>query len=210
MKINGEHIFNGPRKEVWELFFDPIVLANALPGTQKFEQVGDDEFEGVMNIRIGPVSGVFSGKIARSDLVPPERCTLSLDGKGTPGFVKGVGNIELIDQGDATTMMKYDGEIQIGGTLASVGQRMIDSVSKSMIRTGFESLDKTLEARLKANAEGVEADYEAPTESEFAKSVVKDMAGGMLASKRTRLYLYTISAVILLILLLFIISQCQP
>jgi hypothetical protein len=104
-------------------------------------------------------------------------------------------------------MMKYDGEVQIGGTLASVGQRMLDSVSKSMIRTGFESLDKALEARLKANAEGEEEDYEAPTETEFAKSVVKNMAGSVLASKKSRLYLIAISGVVLLIVVLFILSR---
>ncbi|MEE8568626.1 MAG: carbon monoxide dehydrogenase subunit G, partial [Anaerolineales bacterium] len=134
MKLEGEYIFDGPREEVWELVRDPDVLATALPGTQSLEQVGENEFEGVMNVRIGPVAGVFSGRIVVSDEVPPETCTLTVEGKGKPGFINGTGNVNLIDQGDSTTLMKYDGEIQIGGRLASVGQRLMDTTSKSMIR----------------------------------------------------------------------------
>ncbi len=86
-----------------------------------------------MNVRIGPVSGIFSGSWVSNE-VPPESCTLTADGRGGPGFERDVGNVQFADQGDGTTLMKYDGEVQIGGTIASVGQRMIDSVAKSMIR----------------------------------------------------------------------------
>ena len=75
---------------------------------------------------------------------------MTVDGKGAPGFLKGSGDVVLGDPGDGTTPMSYTGEVQIGGTLAGVGQRMLDSVSKSMIRAAFESLDKVLVARLAA------------------------------------------------------------
>ena len=119
MKLEGEYIFDGPREDVWELVRDPDVLATALPGTQSLDQVGENEYEGVMNVRIGPVAGVFSGRIVVSDEVPPETCTLTVEGKGKPGFINGTGYVNLIDQGDGTTLMKYDGEIQIGGRLVS-------------------------------------------------------------------------------------------
>jgi len=73
--------------------------------------------------------------------------TLIVEGKGGAGFVKGVGYVNFEDLGDKTTMMRYVGEANIGGTLASVGQRMIDSVSKSIFKTAFEKLDKILEER---------------------------------------------------------------
>jgi uncharacterized protein len=204
MKLEGDHIFKGPRNEVWDMFMDVDVLSSALPGMQKMEQIADDQFEGVLNLRIGPVSGVFSGKLTRTDLQPPEKCTLIVDGKGAPGFAKGTGNVVLSEQEDGTTLMTYDGDVQIGGTLASVGQRMLDSVSKSMIRAGFDSLDKSLEARIKAKDEGVEATYVAPTEAEFAKTVAKDMAGGLA---KNRLLLYLVPAVIVLIILAFVLSS---
>ena len=146
MKLEGEYLFNGPQEEVWKVVRDPEVLATALPGTQKLEQVGDNEFEGEMNVRIGPVAGVFSGKILISDEVPPESCTMTVEGKGKPGFVNGVGHVKLVPQETGDTLMNYDGDLQIGGRLASVGQRMLDSTSKSMIRQGLEALNEALKA----------------------------------------------------------------
>ena len=69
MKLEGEYIFDGPREEVWDLVRDPEVLATALPGTQSLERVSDNEYAGKMHVRIGPVSGVFAGKI-----LVPTRC----------------------------------------------------------------------------------------------------------------------------------------
>jgi uncharacterized protein len=186
MKINGEHIFHGSRHEVWDLIRDPEALAKALPGTETLTKLNENEYEGMMNVRVGPIAGVFSGKVVISDEVPPESCTLTAEGKGAQGFAKGVGRVQLADQEDGTTLMQYDGDVQIGGKLASVGQRSLDSVSKSMIRQGLLTLDQALEARIVAKAEGkVEVEYTKPTEAEFAAAVVKDMAGEMLSSPRT-------------------------
>jgi carbon monoxide dehydrogenase subunit G len=177
MKLEGEYVFNGPREEVWELVRDPDVLSSALPGTQSLNRVSDNEYEGEMNVRIGPVSGVFSGRIVVSDEVPPESYTLTVDGKGAPGFARGTGHVQLIDQGDGTTLMRYEGDVQIGGKLASVGQRMLDTVSKSMTRQGLETLNKALQAQKTAEAEGREVEYTPPSEAEFAVAVAKDLAG---------------------------------
>jgi uncharacterized protein len=137
MKLDGEYLFNGPRQEVWKLVRDPNVLATALPGTQSLNKISDTEFEGVMNIHIGPVAGAFSGRLVVSDEVPPESCTLTVDGKGAAGFAKGTGHVQLIEQADGKTLMKYAGDFQVGGKLASTGQRMIETVSKSMVRQGL-------------------------------------------------------------------------
>ncbi len=185
MKLEGQYIFNGPREEVWELVRDPQVLATALPGTQSLSQVSENEYAGEMNVRVGPVAGAFSGRVAVSDEVPPESYTLSVEGKGSPGFAKGTGHVQLIDQGNGTTLMKYEGEVQIGGRIASVGQRLIDTASKSMIRQGLEALNKALEARVAAKAEGKEnVEYNAPSEAQFAAAVAKDMASEVLSSSR--------------------------
>lgn len=210
MKLEGEHVFNGPREAVWEMFYDPEVLASALPGTQKLELVAENEYEGAMNVRIGPVSGSFTGKLVISDVVEPESCTLTVDGRGTPGFAKGVGRVQFIDQGDGTTLLKYEGDMNIGGSLASVGQRMIDSVAKTMIRQAFEVLDKALEARLAAKASGSEVvDFKPPSETEFAAAVAKDMAGGLTKIPEVRLLLYIIPLVAVLVLLAVLFRGCS-
>jgi carbon monoxide dehydrogenase subunit G len=184
VKIAGEYVFNGPRGEVWALVRDPEVLATALPGTQSLNKVSESEFEGEMHVRVGPVAGAFSGRVVVSDEVCPESYTLTVEGKGAPGFAKGTGHVHLMDQGDGTTLMKYEGEVQIGGKIAGVGQRLIDSVSKSMLRQGLEALNKALEARMAAQSEGREVECKPPSEAEFAAAVAKDMAGEMLSSSR--------------------------
>lgn len=208
MKIEGEHIFNGPRPEVWVMFRDPDVLASALPGTQSINKISDTEFDVTMNVRIGPVSGIFTGKLVISNEVPPESCTLTADGRGGPGFVKGFGNVNFTDQGDQTTLLKYDGEFQIGGTIASVGQRMIDSVAKSMIRQGFEVFDKTLEARLAAKA-GQDVQYTPPSETQFAAAVAKDVTKNWLQVPEVRMILYVVPVGITLALIGLLLAQCS-
>ena len=180
MKLQGEYIFDGPREEVWEIVRDPEVLATALPGTQSLELVGENEYAGKMNVRIGPVAGVFAGKIVVSNEVPPESCTLEVEGKGTPGFGSGTGHVQLIELEDGQTLLKYEGDMQVGGKIASVGQRLIDTASKSMISQGLESLNNYLKARMQAEEEGVEVEYVPPTEAEFAAAVAKDVAREML------------------------------
>jgi carbon monoxide dehydrogenase subunit G len=196
MKLEGEYVFNGPRKEVWELVRDPDVLSSALPGTQSLNRVSDNEYEGVMNVRIGPVSGVFSGRIVVSDEVPPESYTLTVDGKGAPGFARGTGHVQLIDQGDGTTLMRYEGDVQIGGKLASVGQRMLDTVSKSMTRQGLETLNKALQARKTAEAEGREVEYTPPSEAEFAVAVAKDLAGEIFSPEYRTVWVIVAVAIV--------------
>jgi len=146
MRIEGEHVFNGSREDVWVMVRDPEVLATLVPGTTKLNQLSESEYEGEINLRIGPISGSFSGKIFVEDEVPPESCTLKAEGDGRAGFFKGSGTVHLTEQDDGT-LMKYEGDIQIGGKLASIGQRLIDVTSKTMINQGMKGLDAALEAR---------------------------------------------------------------
>lgn len=179
MQLVGEYIFDGSRDHVWELIRDPEVLATAMPGTQRLNQVSESEYEGRMNVRIGPVSGVFSGRVVISEEVPPESFTLSIEGQGVPGFCSGSGHVQLIDQGDGTTLMQYEGELQIGGRLAGVGQRMIETVSKSMTRQGLEACNAALQGRIGVDGEEKEIAYTAPTETGFAMAVAKDICANI-------------------------------
>ncbi|MFH1634676.1 MAG: carbon monoxide dehydrogenase subunit G [Chloroflexota bacterium] len=201
MKIEGEYQFEGSIESVWEVVRDPEVLATCLPGTQSLTLVGENEYDGEINVRIGPVAGVFSGRLVVSDEVPPESCTLTVSGKGKPGFVNGSGNIQLVKQDDKATLLKYEGDVNIGGRLASVGQRMIDTVSKSMIRQGLDTLNEALKARGLADTEARD-EYKPPSEVEFAKAVAKDMAGGLFSSKTFRWIALAVIAVIVIIVVL--------
>jgi len=208
MKLEGDYLFNGPKSEVWELVRDPDVLATCLPGTQSLTKIDENCYEGTINVRIGPVSGSFSGRLEVSNEVPPQSCTLTVEGKGAPGYAKGFGNVLLVDQPENKTLLKYDGEMQIGGKLASVGQRLIDSVSKSMVRQGFEALDKALAARMAVKA-GQKVEFKAPTETQFAAEVAKDVTRSAFKNMPTeaRMLLYVVPMVIILGLLAFLLSR---
>lgn len=197
MKIDGEYLFKGPREEVWEILRDPEVLATALPGTKSLDKVGENEYTGEMNVRVGPVGGLFSGHLVVSNEVPPSSLTLTVEGRGAPGFLNGSGNVILNDQGDNTTLMKYAGDVNIGGKLAGVGQRLLDSASKSTIRQGLEALDLALQARVTAKTEGKSVEYTPPTESEFVAAVAKDMARDMVSPRA-----YWIIAIIVILIII--------
>ena len=185
MRLEGEYVFSGSREQVWELVRDPEVLATALPGTQSLERVGENEYSGAMNIRVGPVSGAFVGRLVVSDEVPPQSYTLSVDGRGAPGFGKGIGYVRLIELDDGTTVMQYEGDLTVGGKIASVGQRLLDTASKSLIRQGLEALDQALQARNAAQAAGVEVEYTPPSEAKFARGVARDVVADVLPPPRT-------------------------
>jgi carbon monoxide dehydrogenase subunit G len=208
MKLDGEYLFNGPREQVWKLVRDPDVLATALPGTQSLNKISDTEFEGVMHLKIGPMAGDFSGKLVVSDEVPPESCTLTVDGKGAAGFAKGTGHVQLADQPDGKTLMKYTGDFQVGGKLAGTGQRMIDTVSKSMVRQGLEALNKALEARMEAKEKGGAVEYKPPTETEFAGAVAKDTVKNILSIAEVRMVLYVVPVAIVLAIISMVLSRC--
>jgi len=207
MKIEGEHIFKGPRKVVYEMINDPNVLATAVPGMQKLTKTDETHYEGTINLRVGPVSGTFAGVLSITDEVPPESCTLTVDGKGAPGYVRGVGKVHFIEQPDGSTLLTYTGDMNIGGTLASVGQRMIDSVSKSMIKTAFETLDKTLEAKMAEIETGEKVEVKSATTEEFAKSVAKDQFKGLMKIAEVRMLLYVIPIALILFILSLLLKK---
>ena len=153
MILNGTFTFNGPRQKVWDLLQDPEVLAKALPGTERLTMSGPDRYEGVMKVSIGPMTAAkFDVTVALGDKQPPERFTLQIDGKGAVGFARGTASVALQDQADGGTAMHYTSDVQIGGRIASVGQRLIESVSRMMMRQALESLDRELRSRIESDA----------------------------------------------------------
>ena len=149
MNLTGTFTFNGPRQKVWDLLQDPTVLAKALPGTERLTLAGPDRYEGVMKVSIGPMTAAkFDVTVTLGDKAPPERFTMQIDGKGSVGFARGTASVELRDQAGNATEMHYTSDVQIGGRIASVGQRLIDSVSRMMMRQALEALDRELRARI--------------------------------------------------------------
>lgn len=178
MKVSGEFTFDAPQDEVWEALLDPEVLASVLPGCEKLERTGEDAYEGALKIKVGPVQGKFDGKIGLSDIVPPEGYSMIVDGRGAPGFVKAKAQVKLAADGDQT-VMTYDSDAQIGGRIATVGQRLLDSSAKAIIKQSLEGLNKIFEARKTVAESGEDAEpakVEAPSQAGFAAKVAREVA----------------------------------
>ncbi len=200
MKLEGTYTFNAPRDVVWNALLDPEVLANVLPGCDKLDQVGDNEYQGAIKIKIGPVQGKFQGKVNLLDIVEPTQYNMIVDGKGAPGFMKGKGAVKLEVQNDTTTIMQYSGEAQVGGRIASVGQRLLESSAKALTKQSLDGLNRQIEARLQAESTSdddsedgaTEAKktppllppVEAPSQTEFAMGVAKNLVEDVITPER--------------------------
>ncbi|MFZ4660127.1 MAG: SRPBCC family protein [Caldilineaceae bacterium] len=151
MQIQGTHTFKAPQQIVWDALQDPTLLSMALPGGEQLEKLNENEYKAAMNVRVGPVQGKFEGKIELADINMPDSYRMKVSGQGSPGFVNGEGNVRLEGNGDET-IMHYTGDVQVGGKIAGVGQRLIDSTAKSIIRQGLAALDVQIQARAEAAA----------------------------------------------------------
>jgi carbon monoxide dehydrogenase subunit G len=153
MNLSGTYTFDGPRPLVWELLQDPAVLAKALPGTERLTLTSEDRFEGVMKVSVGPVTAAkFDVVVTLNDKLPPQRFHMQIEGKGSVGFTRGTASVELAEQPENRTLMTYHSDVQVGGKIASVGQRLIESVGKMMMRQALDALARELRARLDGSA----------------------------------------------------------
>ena len=215
MKINGEYTFDGPRDLVWEMLRDPAVLAKVLPGAEKLDRVGENEFEGALRMKIGPVQGDFQGRVRLENLDPPNGYTMLVDGRGAPGFVKATGNLKLSPEGDRTRLA-YDGDAQVGGKLAAVGQRLVESSARAIIAQSLEGLNAVVKARVAAaaanqnisgDADGAtggaappEPEIRAPSQAEFAAGVARQIASDLISPGLLRALLFAALIIVLVIL----------
>ena len=145
MKIEGTYQIPAPRERVFSALIDPEVLQRCIPGCESLEKIGADEYAATMKAGVGPVKGIFKGHVHLEDMQPPTHYRMSVDGKGAPGFVKGVGTFNLEENGGAT-VVKYEGEMQVGGVIAGVGQRMIEAAAKMLAAQFFKKLESEIQS----------------------------------------------------------------
>jgi carbon monoxide dehydrogenase subunit G len=145
VKLSGTATLSAKREQVWELLNDPNRLAKCLPGAERLEPEGPDRYRVAMKFGLAAFSGNFQGSVELSDKQPPESLKMRVEGRGAPGFMKGQGAISLRAKG-AETEVKYEGEAQVGGVMASVGQRMIEAAAKKMLAQFFEAAARELKS----------------------------------------------------------------
>ncbi len=139
MELSGEHTFNLPREKVYQMMLDPEVLRASLPGVEKLEAIGEDEYAATMKIGIAMIKGTFSGRVKITDKVGPESFTMEVEGSGPQGQVSGVGKL-ILSEADGKTVVHYSGDANVRGTIARVGARMIQPAARQIVGQFFGCL----------------------------------------------------------------------
>ena len=142
MELKGERRLPVPREEAWRALNDPERLRAAIPGCEAIERTGDNAYRVAIVAALGPVRAKFNGTLKLEDVVPPERYTLRFEGQGgAAGFAKGAARVTLADEG-AGTLLGYTVDAQVGGRLAQVGNRLIDSAALKLADDFFAAFEK--------------------------------------------------------------------
>ncbi|MFM2129739.1 MAG: hypothetical protein RL477_1285 [Pseudomonadota bacterium] len=163
MDMSGEKRINAPRAAVWAALNDPIALKAAIPGCESVDKKSDTEFAAKVALAIGPVKAKFAGEVTLADLDPPNGYKLTGQGSGgVAGFGKGEAKVSLRDDGGAT-IISYQVHASVGGKLAQVGQRLIDSTAKKLADQFFEKFSAHVEATAGGPAPRAAAPAPAPT-----------------------------------------------
>ena len=137
MEMTGEYKIPAPREAVWQALNDPDVLKQCIPGCDEIEKTSDTEFAAKVTAKVGPVKAKFNGAVTLSDIDPPNGYTISGEGTGgAAGFAKGGAEVKLQEDG-ADTLLSYSVNATVGGKLAQIGSRLIDSTAKKMANEFF-------------------------------------------------------------------------
>ena len=147
MELTEQRTIARPRDAVYAALNDPEVLKACIPGCKELNKHSDTELEAVMGLKIGPVKATFKSAVTLTNLNPPESYTLLGEGKGGPaGFAKGSADVKLIEDGDST-VLEYSVKANVGGKLAQIGSRLIDSTTKKLAANFFERFTEIVEER---------------------------------------------------------------
>jgi uncharacterized protein len=150
MKIEGIQKLHALREQVYSALTDPKILQRCIPGCESLEKTADNTYAAILKAGVGAIKGTFKGEVRLEDMRPPEHYRIVVEGKGAAGFARGSADFDLTEE-DSVTLITYSGELQIGGTIAGVGQRMIEAAAKMMAARFFAAL----EAEVTADADAV-------------------------------------------------------
>jgi hypothetical protein len=166
MKIEGTQELRASRERVFQALIDPAVLQRCIPGCERLERTGENSFSTTLKAGVGPIKGIFTGNVRIEDLRVPEHYRIVVDGKGQPGFAKGAGDLDL-EERDGVTVVSYKGDLQVGGTIAGVGQRMIEGAARMMAAQFFTAIE----------AEAMAQVHETPPKHGFFRTALRWLSG---------------------------------
>lgn len=143
MEMTGSHTIPASREKVWEALNDAEVLKACIPGCKELEKKSDTELAATVVAKVGPVKATFKGEVTLENLDPPNSYSIVGEGKGgIAGFAKGGANVRLSDAEGGGTQLDYDVDAKVGGKLAALGSRLIDSTAKKLAGDFFTNFSK--------------------------------------------------------------------
>ena len=145
MQLTGERVIPAPIDKTWAALNDPEILKASIKGCESLEKTGEDEFMAALKIKIGPVNARFKGKLNLENVQPPNSYTIRFEGQGgVAGFGKGSADVNLESQGDST-LLKYESNAQVGGKIAQIGSRLVDSAAAKIAQEFFAAFEQQLD-----------------------------------------------------------------
>jgi carbon monoxide dehydrogenase subunit G len=148
MDMSGERRIPAPRGRVWEALNDTQVLQQSIPGCQDITRHSDTDLSAKVAVKLGPVNATFAAKVQLSEIDAPNGYTISGEGNGgVAGFAKGGAKVRLTDDGPAATLLAYEVNAQVGGKIAQLGARLIDSSAKQLAEQFFDRFSAVVSAR---------------------------------------------------------------
>jgi len=141
VKVNGTALLNATPERVWAALNDPAVLVATIPGCQRLETVGPDRYRMTVTAGVASIKGTYQGDVALADHDPYRAFTLTASGAGAPGTVSADVRVSLDGRDDGTTLLRYDADAVVGGTVGGVGQRVLAGVARRMAGEFFTAVD---------------------------------------------------------------------
>jgi carbon monoxide dehydrogenase subunit G len=150
MQLTGNQILNATPSRVWEMLMDPIILAKVVPGISKLEKLAENSFKSILSIKIGPVSGSFSGNLQLEDIVEQKSFTLKAQQNSKIGNANADVKINVAAIDDTQVEVTFNGDVKISGMLATMGQRVLGGVANTLTKQFFNNLQKELAVKSEA------------------------------------------------------------
>jgi uncharacterized protein len=145
MLLNGTHTLNASPNIIWDKLMDTEILAKIVPGISKLVKLADNEFEAISEIKLGPVSGKFSGGLTLTEIHEPTTFTLNVTQNSKIGNADAEIKINLFDLGNSQTELSFEGDAKLSGLLARTGQRVLSGVANSLTKQFFENFEEELQ-----------------------------------------------------------------
>ncbi len=144
MQLNGTHLLQAAPQRIWQMLMDTDTLAKIVPGITRLEKTGDNNYKSILEVKIGPVSGSFTGNLQLEDMIEPTGFTLKVQQNSKMGNADAAIKINMTGVNENQTELSFDGDVKISGLLARMGQRVLGGVANTLTKQFFNNLEKEI------------------------------------------------------------------